>query len=201
MRIVVSNTKGGPGKTTVSVYTAEAARRKGLSVEVWDADPQGTAIAWSDYAEAEGTPLSFPVHGVHPRKVSQPTENPEVWTIVDTGPSDPTTINAAVRAADVVIVPTGPGGADVDRAVETMNGIPADIPALLLLNQYSKNERESWETWRSMQTSNLPTFDTRIPRRAAIQRSYGKPLDGDLFGFEQLVEEIITVHHHFTQEG
>lgn len=199
MRIVITNTKGGVGKTTTALYLAEAIRRSGRTVEVWDADPQGSAIAWSDYAEAEGAPLSFPVIGIHPRKVSQPAAG-ETWTIVDTAPGDPTTINAAISRADLVIIPTGPGGADVDRAVETMNGTPADMPALLLLNSYSKAEKESWETWRSIQSSDMAAFDTRIPRRAAIQRSYGKPID-ELFGFEHLLDEIIAVQHHITQEA
>ena len=199
MRIVITNTKGGVGKTTTALYLAEAIRRSGRAVEVWDADPQGSAIAWSDYAEAEGTPLSFPVIGIHPRKVSQPATG-EAWTVVDTAPGDPTTINAAISRADLVIIPTGPGGADVDRAVETMNGMPADVPALLLLNSYSRAEKESWETWRSIQSSDMAAFDTRIPRRAAIQRSYGKPID-ELFGFEHLLDELIAVQNHITQEA
>lgn len=199
MRIVITNTKGGVGKTTTALYLAEAIRRSGRSVEVWDADPQGSAIAWSDYAEGDGQPLSFPVIGIHPRKVTQSSAG-DMWTVVDTAPGDPTTINAAITRADLVIIPTGPGGADVDRAVETMNGTPADVPALLLLNSYSKSEKESWETWRSIKTSDMAAFDTRIPRRAAIQRSYGKPID-ELFGFEDLLDEIVTVHQHITQEA
>ncbi|GAA1563512.1 ParA family protein [Brevibacterium picturae] len=199
MRIVITNTKGGVGKTTVALYLAEAVQRSGRSVEVWDADPQGSAIAWSDYAEGDETPLSFPVLGIHPRKVSQPSTG-ESWTIVDTAPGDPATINAAITRADLVVIPTGPGGADVDRAVETMNGVPAGIPALLLLNSYSKSEKESWETWRSIQASDMAAFDTRIPRRAAIQRSYGKPIY-ELHGFERLLDEIIAVHEHITQEA
>lgn len=199
MRIVITNTKGGVGKTTTALYLAEAIRRSGRNVEVWDADPQGSAIAWSDYAEGDGQRLSFPVIGIHPRKVTQPSTG-DMWTVVDTAPGDPTTINAAITRADLVIIPTGPGGADVDRAVETMNGTPAEVPALLLLNSYSKSEKESWETWRSIKTSDMAAFDTRIPRRAAIQRSYGKPID-ELFGFEDLLDEIIAVHEHVTQEA
>lgn len=199
MRIVITNTKGGVGKTTTALYLAEAIHRSGRTVEVWDADPQGSAIAWSDYAEADGTPLSVPVIGIHPRKVSQPATG-EAWTIIDTAPGDPATINAAISRADLVIVPTGPGGADVDRAVETMSGTPAGVPALLLLNSYSKAEKESWETWRSIKASDMAAFDTRIPRRAAIQRSYGKPIN-ELFGFELLLDEVIAVHAHITQEA
>ena len=199
MKIVITNTKGGVGKTTAAVYLAEALRRSGRKVEVWDADPQGSALAWSDHANDDGTPLGFPVIGIHPRNVARPGGG-EAWIIVDTGPNDPSTINAAIRGADLVIIPTGPGGADVDRAVETMRGTPAEVPVLLLLNSYIKTERESWETWRSIQSSDMAAFDIRIPRRAAIQRSYGKPVD-ELFGFERLLDEVVSVHEHVTQEA
>lgn len=46
----------------------------------------------------------------------------------------------------------------------------------------------------------MAAFDTRIPRRAAIQRSYGKPIN-ELFGFELLLDEVIAVHAHITQEA
>lgn len=199
MRIVITNTKGGVGKTTVAMYLAEAARRRGRVVEVWDADPQGSAIAWADYADNDGEPLSFPVEGVHPRKVTAPSDG-DTWVIVDTAPGDVQTISAAVSRADLVIVPTGPGGADVSRAVETMDNMPEGVPALLLLNSYRKTETESWETWRSIKSSDMAAFDTPIARRTALQRNYGKPIT-ELYEFDQLLDEVLAVHAHLIQEA
>ena len=50
----VLNSKGGVGKTTTSIHLATALDRN-YSVEVWDADPQGSASEWmQDAAEASG---------------------------------------------------------------------------------------------------------------------------------------------------
>ena len=47
MNIVVSNVKGGVGKTTTSVYLAAAAARRGRGpVLLVDADPQGSTAEW-----------------------------------------------------------------------------------------------------------------------------------------------------------
>ena len=189
MRLVVTNTKGGAGKSTTAMYLAEAAQREGLDVEVWDADPQGTAITWSDEAHDNGQPLSFPVVGIHPKSVSSKQKQGRI-TIVDTGPGDPGTINAAVNAADFVVIPTGPGGAEVERALSTYNSVRAAAPTAILLTKFRKIETDSLETWRTFQSSDLPIFDTRIPRRVGIERSFGHAISGDLYQYDRLLTEI-----------
>lgn len=49
------HTKGGVAKTTSAVYLAAAAHRRGIDVELVDADPQGSALEWA--ADARGTNL------------------------------------------------------------------------------------------------------------------------------------------------
>src|SRR5699024_7255315 len=59
-RIVIANTKGGTGKTTSSIFLASALTARG-SVEVWDADPQGSASEWALRAEERDQALGFEV--------------------------------------------------------------------------------------------------------------------------------------------
>ena len=54
------HTKGGVAKTTSAVYLATAAYRRGLDVELIDADPQGSALEWATDAQGDN-PLPFPV--------------------------------------------------------------------------------------------------------------------------------------------
>ena len=61
MIIGVLSQKGGVGKTTVALNLAAAIATSGSRVLVVDADPQGSALAWSSAREAE--PL-FPVVGM-----------------------------------------------------------------------------------------------------------------------------------------
>ena len=61
MIIGVLSQKDGVGKTTVALNLAAAIATSGSRVLVVDADPQGSALAWSSAREAE--PL-FPVVGM-----------------------------------------------------------------------------------------------------------------------------------------
>src|SRR5699024_1634193 len=99
----------------------------------------------------------------------------------------------SVQAADISRVGTGPGGPDVERAIETMDNLAGSNPALFLLTQYVKQETDSWTTWRSLRESDYPLLDTRIPRRAAIQRAYGSAINDELHGYERVLDEIVQV--------
>ena len=55
MNIVVSNVKGGVGKTTTAVYLAAVAARRGRGpVLLVDADPQGSSAEWYEADPLDG---------------------------------------------------------------------------------------------------------------------------------------------------
>ncbi len=111
MRIVVLATqKGGTGKTTLACSLAVAAMERGLRAGILDADPQATAQAWYRLRDAEGPDVA----GV------EPAEIPAVATaggrydllMIDTA-GQASAANAALRAADLCIVPCRPAPADI----------------------------------------------------------------------------------------
>lgn len=72
------NLKGGVGKTTSAIGTAEALARLGHTATVRDADPSGAATLWAHKALSAGRPLPFGVEVVNRFTVAAPAEE-ESW--------------------------------------------------------------------------------------------------------------------------
>lgn len=64
------NQKGGVGKTTLALHVAGAWAAQGKRVVVFDADPQGSALDWSEQRAKEGLPRLFGVVGLEPSPAS-----------------------------------------------------------------------------------------------------------------------------------
>ena len=90
------NLKGGVGKTTSAIGTAEALARLGHTVTVRDADPSGAATLWAHKALSAGRPLPFGVEVVNRFTVAAPAE--EEWVLIDTPPLQTDLVEAAVDA-------------------------------------------------------------------------------------------------------
>ena len=70
--------KGGVGKNTSAIGTAEALARLGHTVTARDADPSGAATLWAHKALSAGRPLPFGVEVVSRFTVAAPAEE-ESW--------------------------------------------------------------------------------------------------------------------------
>jgi chromosome partitioning protein len=120
MIIGVLNQKGGVGKTTVSVNLAATLSRSGRRVLLVDADPQGSALAWSSLRREE--PL-FPVIGM-----AKPTLHRELPAIardydiavIDGAPRVNELARAAILASDLVLIPLQPSPYDIWASAETV---------------------------------------------------------------------------------
>ena len=130
MRVSFVHTKGGVGKTTSAIMVAAAAARHGRTVEVFDADPQGSASRWAEIAEERGDTLPFPVRYLTADKLRQLPADESTLQIVDTPPGEAASIQAAIDTADLVVVPSGASPMDIDRVwptIETITGHPAGV--------------------------------------------------------------------------
>ena len=127
MNIVVSNVKGGVGKTTTAVYLAAVAGRRGRGpVVLVDADPQGSTAEWYDAEPLEGVEL---VEGPSVRTVGKAMNQQEGIVVVDTPPGEGTVVQAALGRADAVVIPTRAGGVEPNRVVATLAMTPRNVPA------------------------------------------------------------------------
>jgi chromosome partitioning protein len=126
MNIVVSNVKGGVGKTTTAVYLASVAVERGWEpVTLVDADRQASSAEWFEESPIEGVDL---VEAPSERTVARALAANDGLTVVDTPPGDERIVRAAVGGADAVVIPTRAGGVEYSRVAATLEMIGKRTP-------------------------------------------------------------------------
>jgi chromosome partitioning protein len=165
MNIVVSNVKGGVGKTTTAVYLAAAAVERGYDpVLVVDADRQASSAEWLEIRPVDGVEL---VEAPSERTVARAMASSDGLTVVDTPPGDERIVRAAIERADVVVIPTRAGGVEFSRVVTTVEMVPASTPhgVVVCAARLGTNDLEQTIEWWTGQE--VPVWGI-IPERVAI---------------------------------
>ena len=123
--IAIVNEKGGTGKTTLSTNLAVSFAQD-QTVFLLDADAQGSSRDW---AESQERPmLNVRVNEGNPRQFVQDARRLSreySWVIID-GPAGISRVTAdAIRAADLVLIPTKPSSYDVWAAATIVEAVKA----------------------------------------------------------------------------
>src|SRR5205823_3429740 len=118
--IAVLNQKGGVGKTTIATHLAGAFASDGCSVVI-DADPQGSALDWSQRRKEATYPRLFGVIGL--ARETLHLEAPAIarntdFVIIDGPPRVTALARSALLAADIVLIPIQPSPYDVWASME-----------------------------------------------------------------------------------
>lgn len=192
MRIAIASTKGGPGKTTTAMHLAQALSQHGTT-ELWDSDPQGSATEWASTVEDDGLELDFVVRPVNVRTLERAAKGLGVATehlVIDTPPGHGSVIDAAIRASDVVIVPTEASAMDMARMWQTIDST-GDVPRVILITKALPHTRSHRSAVQAIVDEGAPMFETVIRRREAVKAAYGSPLRADrLHGYAEVLEEL-----------
>ena len=165
MNIVVSNVKGGVGKTTTAVYLAASAVELGYaSVVLVDSDRQASSAEWFEDSPVEGVDL---VEAPSERTVSRAMADSDSVVIVDTPPGDERIVKAALARADAVVIPTRAGGVEPTRVAVTLDLIPERIPFGIVVCAARLGTNDLNETVEGWTREKVPVWGV-IPERVGI---------------------------------
>ena len=140
--VAVASLKGGVGKSTIALTLATTLHGAGHRVLVVDCDPQGTCRTWAARAAELGHegPAVVALDGKALRRdLPRLAEGADV-VVVDSPPRMGSEARAAMVAADLVLLPTVPGAADLWALQETIAVLEEaravrDVPAAVVLNR------------------------------------------------------------------
>lgn len=168
MIIVVANSKGGVGKSTIAVHLAGHLSEQGFSVTLADCDAQGSSSEWI----AEAAPKVKAVRLTSPDDIlnNLPVLGKESDFVVADGPgSDAETSRALLLRADFAIVPCKASMLEVRalaqatevlrQAQDIRDGHPS---AIIALSMVGKNYRLTREMKKAAADLDLPLARTSV---------------------------------------
>ena len=193
MILALVNLKGGVAKTTSSLYLAAVYAQKGTTV-LLDADPQGSASDWVATVEDSGTELPFDVKVVNQRTMSRAAADHE-YVIIDTPPGNPAIVDAAISAADLVLVPTDASPLDIQRVWPSVEAATrADKPVAVLMVRTRSNTLSLAASTEIFEEAGIAVIETRIPLREEIKVAYGT-IPTNFHGYENVANDLLEVHN------
>lgn len=176
MRIAIVNLKGGTGKTTTSVFLAAVLNEQGPTLLI-DADPQGSALSWSESAGDFSFPvISLPVKDL-PKRIGQ-LEAGFKHVVVDTPPGELAVVRSALMAVDQVVIPLPPSLMDIDRLRPTLELI-AEVEGLselklhILLTRVRKGTKSLVAARTILGEFGLSVLEAEIPLREGYATAFG----------------------------
>ncbi len=183
MIVGVLNQKGGVGKTTIAVNLASCFSQKGQRVLLVDADPQGSALAWSAARQADP---DFVVVGMAKptlhREIPALAKNYDV-VVIDGAPRVNELGRAAIMASDLVLIPVQPSPYDIWAAAETVQLIrearqfKESLRAAFLINRKIANTAIGRDVHAALaQFPETPVLDAALVQRFVFAESAARGL-------------------------
>lgn len=177
MIVALLNQKGGVGKTTLALHLAGQWAREGRRVTLVDADPQGSALDWSQQRGREGLERLFGVVGLARDTLHR--EAPELardadHVVIDGPPRVAGLMRSSLLAADLVLIPAQPSPFDGWASAEMLALLGEarvyrpQLAARFVLNRCAARTVIARETAETLAEHDPPLLAQTIGQRVAF---------------------------------
>lgn len=175
--VAILNQKGGSGKTTIATNLAHAFQLEGHKVLLVDSDPQGSARDWNAASDA----ALIPVIGMDRPTLSKDIQavlNNHDLVIIDGAPQIAELAIAAIKCADIVLIPVQPSPYDIWACEDLVDIIKArqevtdgKPKVAFVISRVIKNTQLSKEIREALEGYELPVFTNFTSQRVIYAKS------------------------------
>ena len=133
--IAFTSRKGGSGKSTLCAHLSVYADAPNAPAVLIDTDPQGSLALWHELRQAE-TPVLVKCEARDlPETIEAAKRDGVGWVFIDTPPHNTADIAAALRVADLAVIPFRPAVFDIAAVAATLEMARAiNKPVLPVIN-------------------------------------------------------------------
>ena len=209
--IAIVAQKGGTGKTTLAVSLAVAGERARRTVAIVDLDPQASASNWGDRREVD-SPV---VVSAQPARLGHilgaAKEQGADLLLIDTPPRAEQAAMAAVRAAELILIPCRPSIYDLETVATTVELVrfAGDKPVAVVLNGVPARGPKREQAIEILKSMDLPVCPAAFGYRVAFDHASALGLNaqeyeprGKAAGEVKLVYKFMSkLMNSLTKEG
>ena len=175
--IAVLNQKGGAGKTTIATNLAHALQLEGHKVILVDSDPQGSARDWNAASDGALIKVIGLDRSTLAKDILAVVDNHD-FIIIDGAPQIADLAIAAIKCADMILIPVQPSPYDIWACEDLVEIIKArqeitdgKPKAAFIISRVIKNTQLGNEIREALEGYDLPVFKNFTTQRVIYAKS------------------------------